>query len=524
MSADAVPPVNESVTLAFDGAPWRHALWILAAMTAVRLFLGAVVPLFPDETYYWEWSRQLAGGYFDHPPALAVLIAGGTVLLGDTPLGVRLLPILAGTVGGFALIRTAFHLAGAHAARYASLVFAVIPLSAAGLVLATPDAPLLAGIAWTLYAVVRALDEAAGSVAATKWWTLGGLAIGLAMASKFTGVFVPLALVAAFAWHAPLRARFTERGPWIAVVVASLVMVPVLLWNSQHDWIAFRFQLGHALVPSTRGTWYNRELELIGGQAALLTPILFVLVMAAMVRGLRAPRDRTRFTLAVVAALPLAFFAYSAIQKGVSANWPAIAWLPGIVLLGAARTGARTAWERRGVWLSGVLTALLLVHVVVPWLPLPPRRDQVSKAHGWEALALSVDSARRALEASAGAPEGSVAVAANRYQDASMLAFHLPGRPVIPALNLGGRPNQYELWPNFTNEPKPGLTLLLVLELPREGVPGPIRRLTTYFDSITPGPLIPLKRGAVELGHRRLWILSGWNGIWPDPRTPISPP
>ena len=524
VSADAVPPVNEPVTLEFGGAPWRHALWILAAMTAVRLLLGAAIPLFPDETYYWEWSRHLAGGYFDHPPALALLIAGGTALLGDTPLGVRVLPILAGTAGGFALIRAACHLAGEYAARYTALVFAVIPLSAAGLVLATPDAPLLAGIAWTLYAVVRALDEPVGSVAATKWWTLGGLAIGLAMASKFTGVFVPLALVAAFAWHGPLRVRFTERGPWIAVAVASLVMVPVLLWNAQHDWIAFRFQLGHALVPTARGTWYNRELELVGGQAALLTPILFVLVVAAIVRGLRAPRDATRFTLAAAAALPLAFFMYSALQKGVSANWPAIAWLPGIVLLGVVRPGRRTAWERRGVWLSAVLTALVLVHVLVPYLPLPPRRDQVSKAHGWDALALSVDSARRALESAAGGSGGRVAVAANRYQDASMLAFHLPGRPVIPALNLGGRANQYELWPNFTDEPRPGLTLLLVLELPREGVPGPIRRLTTSFDSITPGPLLPLMRGEVELGHRRLWILAGWNGTWPDPRSPLSPP
>jgi len=509
-----------------NGAVWRQALWILVATTLVRLALGVVVPLFPDETYYWEWSRHLAGGYFDHPPGIAVLIAGGTAILGDTPIGVRLLPILAGTVGGYALIRTACHLAGENAARYTALVFSLIPLSAAGLVLATPDAPLLAGIAVTLYAVVRALDAPLASRDATRWWTLGGLAIGIAMASKFTGVFVPLALLAGFALHRPLRAEFAAPGPWIAVAVASLVMVPVLLWNAQHDWIAFRFQLGHALVPTTRGTWYNRELELVGGQAGLLTPILFVLVVAAIVRALRAPRDDVRFTLAAAAALPIAFFMYSAVQKGVSANWPAIAWLPGIVLLGAAREGVRTAWERRGVWLAGALTAMLLLHVVVPWLPLPPARDQVSKAHGWDALAVTVDSARRATEAAAGTAAGSVPIAANRYQDASMLAFHLPSRPVVPALNLGGRPNQYELWANFTGAPRPGLTMLLVLELPRDSTipPGPIRRLTPYFERITFGPVIPLMRGDVVVGHRRIWTLAGWNGTWPDPRTPIFPP
>jgi 4-amino-4-deoxy-L-arabinose transferase-like glycosyltransferase len=171
--------------------PWRHALWILTAATVLRLALGALVPLFPDEAYYWEWSRRLAGGYFDHPPMIAVLIAGGTALLGDTPLGVRLLPILAGSIAGFWVARAACHLAGPVAARFAAIVFSVLPLSAAGLVLATPDAPLLAALAWTLYAVVRALEMAEEARRETSWWLIAGVAIGLAMASKFTGVFYP---------------------------------------------------------------------------------------------------------------------------------------------------------------------------------------------------------------------------------------------------------------------------------------------------------------------------------------------
>ena len=190
-----------------DGNLWRQALWILLASTLLRLVLAALVPLFPDEAYYWEWSRRLAGGYFDHPPAIALLIAGGTALLGDTALGVRFLPILAGTFAGFWLVRTACHLAGPRAARYTALTFAVLPLAAGGLVLATPDAPLLAGIAWTLYAVVRALDSDNAAWPVTAYWLMAGVAIGCAMASKFTGVLVPEAIVMAMLAHAPLRAR-----------------------------------------------------------------------------------------------------------------------------------------------------------------------------------------------------------------------------------------------------------------------------------------------------------------------------
>ena len=516
-----------------DPAAWRQAVWLLAAATALRLLLAAWLPLFPDEAYYWDWSRRLAGGYFDHPPLLAWLIAAGTALVGDTPFGVRVVPILAGSSGGVALVLAARRLAGDAAARYTALAFGVLPLAVAGLVLATPDAPLLASLSWTLHCVVRALDEPPGSAGSTLWWTLGGVAIGAAMTSKFTGVFYPLALVLAFAIHPALRVRFREPGPWVAVLVASLLMVPVLYWNAQHDWIAFRFQLGHGLGTNAKESLLHRQANLVGSQFALVTPILFVLVLAAIVRGVQAPwrvamraaatggdrQEPTRFALAVIAAFCALFFVYSATRRNVEANWPAIAWLPALVLLGAARDGLRTAWERRALWLAGALSGVLVLHALFRIIPLPARRDQLSQAYGWDRLARSVDSARRSLVL----PDGALpSVAANRYQDAGLLSFHLPGTATVSALNLGARRNQYDLWNRFADTASRGSDLLLVLELPREGLPGPIRRLTGHFGGITPGPILPLQRDGETVGRRQLWILRGWNGTWyadsTDPR------
>ena len=48
---------------------------------------GALLPLSADEAYYWLWSRHLAAGYYDHPPAIAFVIRAGTLLFGDTPFG-----------------------------------------------------------------------------------------------------------------------------------------------------------------------------------------------------------------------------------------------------------------------------------------------------------------------------------------------------------------------------------------------------------------------------------------------------
>ncbi len=502
-----------------DPVAWRQTLVILAAAAALRLLLAAIVPLFPDEAYYWDWSRQLAGGYFDHPPMIAWLIAGGTALLGDSAFGVRALPVLAASSGGLALALSARVLAGDRAARYTALAFSVLPLAAAGLVIATPDAPLLTALAWTLLAIVRALGESPRSAASTRWWLLAGVFIGLAMASKFTGVFVPVALLLAFAVHRPLRLRFGEPGPWLAVIVASVVMIPVLRWNAAHDWIAFRYQLGHGLGGNARESLLQRELNLVGSQFLLVTPILFVLVVAAIWRNVRTARHETRFALAMIAAFCALFFVYSATRRNQEANWPAIAWIPALILVGAARDGARSAWERRALWLSGGLTAVLLLHVVFRIIPLPAPRDQVSKAHGWERLAQSVDSARRAVTPSDGAL---TPVAANRYQDAAMLAFHMPGHPTVTALNLGARRNQYDLWTRYSDVERAGADLLLVLEVPREGLPGPIKRLVMHYASVTPGPVIPLLRDGEPVGRRQLWSLRGWDGTWPadstDPR------
>ncbi len=66
----------------------------IAALILVRLVAAALTPLSFDEAYYWTWSKHLAGGYYDHPPMVALVIRLGTMIAGDTQLGVRLVSVL----------------------------------------------------------------------------------------------------------------------------------------------------------------------------------------------------------------------------------------------------------------------------------------------------------------------------------------------------------------------------------------------------------------------------------------------
>ena len=490
---------------------WRQALWIVLAATLARLLLGAVVPLFPDEAYYWEWSRRLAGGYFDHPPVIAWLIAGGTSLLGDTPLGVRLLPIAAGGLLGVAIARTACHLAGPSAARFAALCYALAPGWALGLVLATPDAPMLALMACSLYGVVRAVGDDLTPREGLGYWVFAGVTIGLAMAAKYTAVFLPVGVAAAFVVAPRLRHQLKRPGPWVAVALASLVMLPVLRWNAQHEWISFRFQLNHGLAATPDGSLLARELELLGGQMGLMTPVLFVVAVVAVIRAFRAPRDAARLTLGVVALSAAAVFVVSATRHSVEPNWPMTAWAPAIVLLAALRPAMRTRWEHAAVWMAGVATLVVVVQAIVPFLPLPATRDPVSRAYGWRELARTVGSETERLQG-----EGRrVFIAANRYQDAALIAWYLREHPPVTSLNLGGRANQYDLWPRVPDDALPGADLLLVLKDTSSAPPEEIEALRPHFASASPGHLLPLHRGAEPIAVRRLWQLSGWTGTLP---------
>lgn len=511
--------------------PWKRAVQVLVASTIVRLIMAAIVPLTNDEAYYWEWSRRLSAGYFDHPPAIAWLIALGS----PSALGVRLGAVTAGLFAGLALLRTARRLGGEDAALWASLLFACLPLAAAGYVLATPDAPLFCALAWTLHAVVEALSAPLGSRASLAWWCAAGVAIGIAMLSKYTAVLVPAAVAVSCVLYAPLRARLREPGPWVAVGIASLVLAPNLWWNATHDWASFAFQLGHGLgAPKKTGALavLNRELNLVGGQAGLASPILFVLLAGAVWRGLRQRSDAVVRLLATVSVAVFLFFAWSATRKNVEANWPASAWLPAILLLAVeASHGARRAWMRRGLYLGAALVVLVYVDaatLLAPRLGLRPRRDPVSQAFGWDEVAAGVQEAIRSAQTvrRGAAPPHRVWVAADRYQDAAQLAWALQraGADTIGvfATNLDSRPNQYDYWPLFSQRAVAGDALVLILDETTGTEPFPIATLAPYFTSADEGPPVVRSAYGLLLGRQRAWLLRDWRGGWPARPKPIT--
>jgi 4-amino-4-deoxy-L-arabinose transferase-like glycosyltransferase len=485
--------------------------WALLGATALRLALAAAVPLAPDEAYYWVWSRGLQPGYLDHPPMVALWIRAGTALLGETPLGIRLLGPLSVALGSVLLARAAAALVpdrpgcGPWAA---ALLNATLALGV-GAVVMTPDTPLLFFWTLALWALARLHRDGDAN-----WWLLVGLAAGLALASKYTAALLGLGILLWLLASPPARRWFRSWQLWAGGALALAAFAPVLAWNAAHGWASFAKQGGRAGDAGAGGLTLRYLGELIAGQFGLATPLVFVLCVAGSVAALRLawPATRGERTAAASAALLLAalavpgamLFLWQSLGSRVQGNWPAILY-PAAGIAAACLLGPR--WQRLrapALALGAAATAFVYLQAVAAPLPLPRRSDPtLARLGGWEEFAAAVESARAAA--------GAAFVAAEEYGLASGLAYRLP--PGVPVVAMDAR------WRFFAlPAPAPGVAGVLVRSERRgEGPP-------LWPGAVPLGTTLVRARRGVEAERYRLWRVETAEGLPPAARLPRPEP
>src|SRR3954462_5260844 len=168
-----------------------NTVLMILALVALRLIAAAFTPITFDEAYYWMWSKSLAGGYYDHPPMVAYVIRAGTMIAGDTELGVRLVSILLALPMSYAVYRSAAILfGGVRIAATSAILLNVTLMAAVGTLIVTPDAPLLVASSLVLFFLSKVLETGRGA-----WWLAVGAAVGAALLSKYTAMFFGLAIL-----------------------------------------------------------------------------------------------------------------------------------------------------------------------------------------------------------------------------------------------------------------------------------------------------------------------------------------
>src|SRR5438876_712306 len=242
----------------------------ILGLVALRLIAAAFTPITFDEAYYWMWSKHLAGGYYDHPPMVAVVIRLGTLIAGDTEFGVRLVSILLALPMSWAIYQAGAILFGSRRVAASSAILLNITLMAAvGTMIVTPDAPLLVASSLLLFALAKVLHTGQGV-----WWLAVGAAAGCALLSKYTALFFGPAILI---WLVAVpKLRHWLISPWLYFggLVALLLFAPVILWNADHHWVSFIKQMGRARIEDFHPVFIA---ELIPTQIAFATPLVWML-------------------------------------------------------------------------------------------------------------------------------------------------------------------------------------------------------------------------------------------------------
>jgi len=203
----------------------RNTALVIVALIVLRLVAAAFTPITFDEAYYWMWSKNLAGGYYDHPPMVAYVIRAGTMIAGDTELGVRLVSILLALPMSYAIYRSAAILiGGARVAATSAILLNVTLLAAVGTLIVTPDAPLLVASSFVLFFLAKVLETGRGV-----WWLAVGAAVGAALLSKYTAMFFGPAILIWLAAVPKMRRWFLSPWPYLGGLVAFALFSPVIL-------------------------------------------------------------------------------------------------------------------------------------------------------------------------------------------------------------------------------------------------------------------------------------------------------
>jgi len=350
---------------------------------------------------------------------------------------------------------------------------------------------------WTaaLLAGWRAIQPAG----TTGHWMWVGLWMGLGLFTKYVAFLQLFCWAFVFLLIRSSRAHLRRPGPYLALLIQALFLVPVLVWNQQHDWIT----VTHVSESTQAGSDWKPTLRYLNdfffSEFALLNPFFFI---AAWVAGVgvwrRKPRDPREIYFFCMGAPLFLFLLFYSLKARILPNWvaPSIVPILGMTVMFWRARWAGSRWVR--LWATtGVvfgLTAVVLLHNTnlierITGKPLPVKVDPLRRVRAWEATASQVGEARRTL-LQEGRP---VFIIGHHYGVTSQLSFYMPasrqaiesGSRLAYFLSSDKPENQFFFWPGY--EDRHGQNAVFVVDFGPKN-PHPVQPptvLVEQFESVT---------------------------------------
>lgn len=204
---------------------------ILLLFLVINLLQSSFTYLFEDEAYYYVWSKDLAFGYFDHPPMVALWAAIGNSIF-DGELGLRFLSTVSFSLMLWVIWSMVdFKEKWKHVSLFFLIVVSLTFWQVFGFII-TPDTPLLLFTALFLLAYKRFLANESLVNILFLGFTMAGM-----LYSKYHGI-----LVIGFVVISHVKLLKNPRF-WMAGLFGLILFIPHLNWQYQNGFPSFEYHL-----------------------------------------------------------------------------------------------------------------------------------------------------------------------------------------------------------------------------------------------------------------------------------------
>ena len=278
------------------------AFWFL-----INVFQAATTELTSDEGYYWFYASKLEWGYYDHPPLLALFIKIGGKLF-NSELAIRFFNVILSSIGLIFL----FKLLPKETLnkKWLYLVLLALPLFNYLTFIAFPDSPLIAFSIIFLYGYKRLLEK-------DDWLSVGIMIVSMTLMlyAKYHAVLVLPILILS---NLKLLKNFKL---YFIIVSVSILYIPHLLWQIDHDYPSFTYHLQGRSRPFK----FDYLIQYITQQLAVFGPLIILPFLYKTVtlfeRGL----------LFLIYGI-FSFFLIMSVRGFVHLHWTSLAIFPVLIL------------------------------------------------------------------------------------------------------------------------------------------------------------------------------------------------
>ncbi|MCP5047360.1 MAG: glycosyltransferase family 39 protein [bacterium] len=191
---------------------------------------------FRDELYYISCSEHLDFGYVDHPPFSIILLKLIRIILGDSVIAIRLLPVIGAAVFVFMTGLIAKELGGKKFSLALASATAIAPVGNF-FMYSIYSMNFLDHLFWIalIFIVLKIINTNN-----PKYWLWFGLTAGIGLQNKISVLFLLFGIAVGILLTKE-RKHLKSKHLWLGAGIAGLIFLPYIIWNMAHGWPTLEF-------------------------------------------------------------------------------------------------------------------------------------------------------------------------------------------------------------------------------------------------------------------------------------------